>query len=130
MADYINTLDMSVLVYDYDHNAPNPEYLRRTHQPFFQRIRAKHPELPILMMTRPAAVYEGEILERREIVRTTYEAALAAGDKHVWFIDGETFYGPSDRHLCSFDEVHPNDLGFYRMATVIRPVLEEILGTL
>ncbi len=127
MADYINTLDMIIFVYDYDHNAPDPDHLRRTHKPFFDKIRQRHPDLPILMMTRPAAVYEGEILRRREIVKATYDAAVAAGDKKVWFIDGESFYGPRDRHLCSFDEVHPNDLGFYRMATVIRPVLQEIL---
>jgi hypothetical protein len=32
MADYIASLDMSVFVYDYDYNAPDPEHLQNTHQ--------------------------------------------------------------------------------------------------
>ena len=63
------------------------------------------------------------------MIRATYEAARAAGDENVYFIDGETFYGDADRQLCSIDGCHPNDLGFYRMATVIRPVLQKILET-
>ena len=127
MADYINTLGMSAFVYDYDHNAPTPQHLEQTHKPFFDRIRQANPRLPILMMTRPREIYDEDCRIRRDIVRATYESALAAGDQNVYFIDGETFYGPTDRNLCSFDDCHPNDLGFFRMATVMRPVLEKML---
>ncbi len=128
MADYIASMDMSAFVYDYDHNAPTVEHLTETHKPFFDRIRAAHPDLPILMMTRPAEVYNDEYKARRAVVRSTYEAAIAAGDRNVYFIDGEAFYGDTDRNLCSADDCHPNDLGFYRMALVIRPVLEKMLS--
>ena len=121
------SIDMSVFVYDYDHNAPTTEHLEKTHEPFFKRIREAHPDLSILMMTRPKACYNEENSARREVVRRTYENAVAAGDTLVRFLDGETFYGDVDRELCSIDGVHPNDLGFYRMATAIRPVLEELL---
>jgi len=127
IADYINTFDMSAFVFDYDHNAPTPEHLAATHKPFFDRIRQANPHLPILMMSKPAEVYSDADKARREIIRATYESALAAGDAKVWFIDGETFYGETDRNLCAVDNCHPNDLGFFRMATVIRPVLEEML---
>ena len=70
----------------------------------------------------------GDAAERRAVVEETYRQALAAGDRHVRYIDGETFYGETDRDLCTIDTTHPNDLGFYRMATVIRPVIEELLG--
>ena len=36
---YINTIDMSIFIMDYDYNAENTEYLRKTHEPFFKRIR-------------------------------------------------------------------------------------------
>jgi hypothetical protein len=127
MADYIAAMDMSAFVFDYDHNAPSIKHLAATHKPFFDRIRAAHPNLPILMMTRPAEVYTSDYKARREVVRATYEAAIAAGDNNVYFIDGETFYGDTDRNLCASDDCHPNDLGFYRMASVIRPVLEKML---
>ena len=38
MAEYIKNLDMSIFVMDYDHNAPNPEYLRETHEKMFLKI--------------------------------------------------------------------------------------------
>jgi hypothetical protein len=129
MADYINTIDMGAFVYDYDHNAPTVEHLANTHKPFFDRIREAHPNIPILMMTRPAEVYNNDMKARRDIVKATYNAAVAAGDKNVYFIDGETFYGETDRNLCSVDNCHPNDLGFFRMANTIRPVLKEMLDS-
>lgn len=127
MADYINTIDMGVFVYDYDHNAPTVEHLLNTHKPFFDRIREAHPDIPILMMTRPAEVYTDEMKARRDVVKATYDYAIASGDKNVYFIDGETFYGETDRNLCAVDNCHPNDIGFFRMASVIRPVLKQML---
>jgi hypothetical protein len=60
-------------------------------------------------------------------VRKTYENAVNRGDKNVYFLDGETFYGDLDRDLCTVDGIHPNDLGFYRMATAIKPLLVLLL---
>ncbi len=109
VADFINSIDMSIFVYDYDHNAPTVEHLANTHEPFFKRIREMHPTLPIIMMTRPAINYGEDEKKRREIVLTTYHNALEVGDKNVYFIDGELFFGEKDRHLCTADGVHPNE---------------------
>lgn len=127
MAEYISGMDISVFVYDYDHNAPTVEHLAATHESFFKIIRQAKPNLPVLMMTRPQEIYWEEEKVRREIVRKTYQNAQDAGDENVYFIDGEIFYGNKERYLCSIDVIHPNDLGFYRMADVIEPVLKEIL---
>ena len=127
MANYISGIDMSIFVYDYDHNAPNVEHLEATHEPFFKRIREARPTLPIVMMTRPKASYNEDEKRRREVVRATYENALAKGDGNVYFLDGETFYGENDRELCSMDVIHPNDLGFHRMAAVVEPLIKELL---
>ncbi|MBQ2709949.1 MAG: hypothetical protein IJF67_16870, partial [Clostridia bacterium] len=64
---------------------------------------------------------------RRAVIRKTYDNAVARGDKNVWFIDGESFFGDIDRELCTCDRCHPNDLGFYRMAAVVEPVVKAIL---
>ena len=127
MAEYISQIDMSIFVYDYDHNAPSPEHLASTHERFFKFIRERKPDLPIIMMTRPAITYTEDDNKRREIVFKTYQNALKSGDKNVYFIDGENFYGEYDRELCTVDKIHPNDLGFYRMAQVIEPVIKSIL---
>lgn len=128
MADYINTVDMSIFIMDYDHNAPNVEHLRRTHEPFFKRIREKHRELPILLLSKPDFDYAVDGAERRSVIEETYRNAVAAGDKNVYYIDGESFFGDTDRHLCTADTIHPNALGFYRMAGVIEPAVKKMLG--
>ena len=128
VADYINTIDMSVFVYDYDHNAPTVEHLNATHESFFKRIREKHPTLPIVMMSRPCAVYGEDERARRDVIMTTYYNALLNGDENVYFIDGEEFFKDfADRELCFIDTVHPNDLGFHKMAERIEPVIKAIL---
>ena len=127
MAKYIAGIDMSIFVYDYDHNAPTVEHLKKTHEPFFKVIREQNPDLPIVMMTRPAITYSKDHRERRDVVRETYESALRAGDKNVYFIDGETLFGDTDRELCTVDLIHPNDLGFAKMASVVEPVIKQIL---
>ena len=127
MADFINSIDMSLFVYDYDHNAPNAAHLAKTHELFFKHIRKVHPELPILILTMPKETYTDE-KERREIIFQTYKNAVDAGDKNVYFIDGESYFGATDRYCCSIDGIHPNDLGFYRMAQVIEPKIREILN--
>ncbi len=127
MADLIAGIPMSVFVYDYDHNAPSAEHLEKTHEAFFKRIREKDPDLPVVILTKPDFDYSPDNRRRREVIRRTYENAVSAGDRNVWFIDGETFFGEKDRHLCTCDCCHPNDLGFYRMAEVIEPVVKSIL---
>ena len=125
MADYINTFDMGAFVYDYDHNAPTVEHLASTHKPFFDRIREVHPSIPILMMTRPAEVYTEEMKLRRKIVKSTYDAAVAAGDKNVYFITSKEL-----TKLCGnegvVDDCHPNDFGFASMAKALEGVMETI----
>lgn len=127
MADYLNTLEKSVFVMDYDHNAPNAAHLRETHAPFFRRIRQHSPHLPVIFMTKPNFDYDQDSKERRQIIWDTYQAALDAGDKNVYFLDGETLFGAEDRFACTNDRLHPNDLGMYRMAKALYPVLEKIL---
>ncbi len=126
MAQYIAGLDMSVFVYDYDYNAPTVEHLRQTHEKMFRTIREHHPDLPVIMLTRPKFRLNAEEEEKRAIVKETYDKAVAAGDKNVYYIDGPTLmqYAKND---CSVDGAHPNDLGFYSMATVLLEQLRKIL---
>ena len=127
MADYINTIDMSVFVYDYDHNAPTADHLEATHEPFFKRIREKNPDLPIVMMTRPDFEVTPDTERRRQIIKKTYDNAVAAGDKNVYYINGKEFFTDEIREMASIDGCHPNDLGFFCMAEKVTPVIREIL---
>ena len=126
LADCIADIPMSIFVYDYDHNAPTPEHLKKTHEPFFRRIREKNPYLPVIMVTRPVYEPSEDTDIRAEIIRETYENAINSGDKNVYYVDGRTFFGDNGP-LCSCDCCHPNDLGFYMMAETIKPIVKSIL---
>jgi len=129
MADYIRDMEMSALVMDYDYNAPSAQHLRDTHEAFFLRFREKQPETPVLFLSCPNPEYREDGDERREIVRATYQNAVSRGDKNVYYIDGIELFGTEDRDMCITDCTHPTDLGMYRMANVIQPVLKEMLET-
>ncbi len=118
MIDYIKNLEMSLFVYDYDHNAPTVEHLLNTHEKMFKEIRKANPDLPIVMMSRPKYFLTAEEKKRQKIIETTYENALKSGDKNVYFLNG--------RKLCALckdngttDSCHPNDLGFASVAKAL-----------
>ncbi len=125
MAEYIAGLDSSAFVLDYDHNAPSAEYLENTLYPFYEIVRSAKKDIPIIFMSKPDYENAGE--ERRKVVESAYRKAVAAGDKKVSFIDGRDLFGKEGRDGCTVDTCHPNDLGFYRMAEAVYPVLKEYL---
>ena len=122
MIEYIKNLDMSIFVYDYDHNAPTVEHLAKTHEKMFKAIREKNPLLPVIIMSRPKHFLTEEEKTRRSIIETTYLNAVAAGDKNVYFIDGEAL-----TDLCkdsgTVDNCHPTDFGFASMAKALTEVI-------
>lgn len=124
MAELIAGLDMAAFVYDYDYNAPNAEHLMRTHEPFFKIIRAAHPDLPVIMISR----FSNAADARAAAVRKTYENAVAAGDKKVWFLDGRDLVRDVDYAIITVDGCHPNDLGFYFIYKNTLPALKAALG--
>ena len=125
MIEYIKNLDMSVFVYDYDHNAPTVEYLEKTHEKMFKAIREKNSLLPVIIMSRPKRFLTEEEKTRRSIIETTYLNAVSAGDKNVYFIDGEAL-----TELCqdsgTVDNCHPTDFGFASMAKALAEVIVNI----
>jgi lysophospholipase L1-like esterase len=128
MAEFIASVPMSIFVMDYDYNAPNVTHLQNTHEPFFRIIREKQPDLPIVMLSNPNYRLNPEENEKRlAVIRKTYENAKARGDKNVYLISGENFYGDEDIYACTVDKIHPNDHGFALMTSEIRKTLEPIL---
>lgn len=128
MADIICRREFSAFVYDYDHNSPSASDLAETHERFFRRIRTAHPDMPVIIMTKPDFDSDPAANSaRREVIRRTYTNAVAAGDKNVYFIDGEQFFGLLGRDMCTVDGCHPNDLGFYRMAEKVYEMLLKAL---
>ena len=127
MVDYICAQDISLFVCDYDHNESNAESLRKKHYNVYACFRQKQPQTPILLISRPDVfLCPDDAAARVQVVRETYERALASGDRNVYFVDGGTLFDGADASDCTVDSCHPNDLGFYRMAQVIGDKIAEI----
>ena len=128
--EYLAGLDMTAFLYDYDHNAPTPEYLEETHYKGYRIVRDRNPDLPILFASRPDYHFSDVATNerRRKIILASFERAKAEGDRKVWFVDGSKIYPTAARESCSNDGCHPNDLGYFFMANAFEAALREALG--
>ena len=136
MIAYLAEQDMSIFVCDYDHNAPNAEHLRATHEKLFLAVREKHPSIPIVLISKPdfnqfgdsGRMRTADSAARRDVIIDTYRNARQRGDKLVWYIDGEGFFSGPDEGDCTIDGTHPNDVGMLKMADTVHRVLLRILN--
>lgn len=127
ITDYINTLEMRCFVMDYDYNAPSVEYLDSTHERMFKKIRNHNPQLPIVILTRPAFHLTNEERCRLAVAEKTYRNAVEHGDENVYFIKGCDLISPELAEIATVDGTHPNDSGFSSMAYKLCEVLKNIL---
>ena len=129
IAEYMAGLDMCAFVCDYDHNAPSEEHLEKTHFPLYCTVREKYPDIPFIMISRPDIRLgeRSEVPGRRNVIKNSYEKAVASGDKNVYFIDGSKFFEGLNADECTVDGIHPTDLGFHRMSEIIGDLLKKVL---
>jgi hypothetical protein len=125
--------DPAGYVLDYEANA-GLEGLQNTLTNFIDILRAAHPKTPILVVSAiPYASdsYDAGTQENhaktRALQRGEVERRQAAGDANIFFHDGITLLG-DDFDECTVDGCHPTDLGFYRMAQGMLPVLNTVLA--
>ena len=123
----------AMFVLDYDANALC-DGLDATLGTFLDILRAEHPAVPILLVSRLPLLEE--FLENPEYpalrlrFTTTHLRELKRfrdkGDDNIHFLDGLSLYG-SDPLECTVDGCHATDLGFYQIAKRMAPVIERIL---
>lgn len=134
VAEAIATIpDPALFVLDYQANSG--ERMDRTLPRFIAALRARHADTPILVLSRirygkealrsePAMRRLGNRCRayQRELVKTL----RAEGDAHLHYFDGARLLG-RDYDECTVDGVHPNDVGFFKMATALEPVIQRLL---
>lgn len=127
--EYISTLDMSALVYDYDHNCPNAEFLEKTHLSGLRKIREANRDLPIILMSKPN-IHNGreEAETRMRVIEKSYETLRLEGDENVHFVRGLSVFDSLDGEMMTVDGTHPTDFGFYCMAKALIPIFEKIFS--
>lgn len=129
--------DPAMYILDYDDNA-RPDLLKKTLTPFIEKLREKHPVVPILALStepKSAEAYEPFDSEYASRERALYTAVhqevqdlfRAQGDDHIYFLDGRMLYG-ADFEECTVDGAHATDLGTYRTAHALAPLVERILN--
>lgn len=129
--DYISGLDMSVFVYDYDHNAPDADYLQKTHYEGYRRFRAAQPNTPVIMASKVDYHSDPQANEvRRKIVMESYRRGLDTGDRNLYFVDGSKIYPSDFRDEFTADCCHPNDAGYLAMAYAIGKAVKQALNSL
>ncbi|MEE1050231.1 MAG: SGNH/GDSL hydrolase family protein [Monoglobaceae bacterium] len=126
MAKYMASLEVSAFVCDYDHNAPDAEYLKKTHFALYKTVREINPELPYIMISHPNEKIN-DAVERRKVIMQSYIKAIDHGDSNVFFIDGDSLFAGYEYDGCTVDNCHPNDMGFYRMAQGMLLILKRII---
>jgi hypothetical protein len=127
MVEYLASLPMVAFVCDYDHNAPDVEYLKATHHKMYKKIREKNPDIPYFMISKPNFNYSSNDTARRAAIMQSYVDAWDAGDRNVYFIDGAAFGNGIDLSDFTIDTTHPTDDGFARMASYIGDVIAKVM---
>lgn len=126
MADYLANLPVSLFVMDYDHNdIGEPDKLAQRHSKMYKKIRDKHPDIPVIIMSAPWSkrLMDSKLISR-ESVYQTYKGAKQNGD-NVYFIDGQEMFGEEFKNCATVDGCHPNDFGFVKMAEAVLKVIKE-----
>ena len=125
MIDYLCTLPMHLLVYDYDHNAASAEDLRQTHLPALQKLRRAHPDIPFVLLSKPN-IHNGkkEALARMRVIEESYERLKKESGAPVHFVNGQEIFEKHDPDMMTVDGTHPTDLGFYSMADALSEVFK------
>jgi GDSL-like Lipase/Acylhydrolase family/N-terminus of Esterase_SGNH_hydro-type len=131
LADLMAEIDASVYVLDCLPNMTAVDVKANT-EPFIQRLREKKPQTPMLLVedrTYSDAIFHKEKRQRnddsRREFRAAYERLQAAGVTGLHYLEGERLLG--DDNEGTVDSSHPTDLGFWRQADAMTPMLRPIL---
>jgi hypothetical protein len=120
------------LVLDYEGNV-GLDGMKETLEPFIRILRTRHRRTPILVLScipfscdLTPMTGKRDMEAMRKIQRETVTRLRRGGDRNVHFLSGANLLGPQADE-GTVDGVHPTDLGFFRMAERLEPILRRLL---
>jgi lysophospholipase L1-like esterase len=124
-------LDASCFVIDCLPNC-TPELMRDNYIRFFQILRDKNPQVPILLvenlhyshMAFSTSVNE-TVNAKNTLLQEMYRELKKKGDRRVYYLKADNLIG-NDLEP-SVDGVHLTDLGFLRLAQNMYPVIRKLI---
>jgi len=132
VAELLAEIDAAVYVMDCLPNCTAAEVTERT-APLVQNIRKTRPVTPIVLVEDRTyadaflvAARKGRNSTARAALKAEFDKLVAAGDKNLHYIPGETLLGSDGEDTV--DGSHPTDLGFVRQAEAMAKTLGPLIG--
>jgi len=116
---------------DSDPVKKGPRSVERNYEPFIRNLRAKRPDVPIIM-AGACDVFCGigkhspGLRAEEAFTKALYEKLLSEGWKNLWYLPSEGMLG--DDFEGTVDGVHPNDIGMARMGEAYAAAVAKALG--
>lgn len=127
VARAVAEIDAAAFVLDYWANPDSATY-ERTLPPFVDILRARHPEVPILVTSPFYNPFRERIqAQKRATARQFVDTRRAAGDANVHYVEGLDMIS-EDTAWGLVDGRHANSLGFYLCANGLEPHLRRVLN--
>lgn len=131
VGEFLCKVDAAVFVIDCLPNM-DAKLVRERCVPLVNQLRAAKPETPIVLVedrrNTNSWIHPDKIkyhTDNHAALKESHDKLIAAGVKKLFYIPGDHLLG--DDGDGATDGSHPSDLGFYRQADVMEPVLREAL---
>jgi hypothetical protein len=131
VAELLAEIDAAAFVMDCLPNCTAAEVTERT-APLVAILRKAHPTTPIVLVEDRTYADAFLVSDResrntsaRAALKTEYDKLVAAGDKNLHYLRGDTLLGPDGEDTV--DGSHPTDLGFVRQADAMEMILRPLI---
>ena len=131
MSEHLARIDASCYVLDclwnmalHEKDRPG-RAVETNYEPFIRNLRAKRPDVPIVMAEQ-CDVYMNGPNEKDCFIRKLYEKLVAEGWKNLVYLPKDTMYTGDGEGTV--DGCHPNDLGMQSMARAFGRAVRQALG--
>ena len=131
MSEHLARIDASCYVLDclwnmalHEKDRPG-RAVETNYEPFIRNLRAKRPDVPIVMAEQ-CDVYMKGPNEKDRFVRKLYEKLVAEGWKNLVYLPKDEMYTGDGEGTV--DGCHPNDLGMQSMARAFGRAVRQALG--
>jgi lysophospholipase L1-like esterase len=133
LVKFFTELDASVFVIDCLPNM-KPHEVEERSTPMVHLLRDARPKMPIVLVDN---VCDQRLLSdmddsgrqgKNRKLQEAYERCIAEGVSNLHYVSADPILGHDWE--STVDGIHPNDLGFHRMATALHAVLKPIVAKL